>query len=492
MTLDNSIVYSRPLSVSENFFRCRTASGNYRNFVVTATYNQSLKKKLYVLVKALRKTILEYPILATTVKFDKTVNAFAYVPLKTINLSDILFFEGDEKWLTNGVINENYMKYCNETQFKLYEENVLFKLILVGDFHLSAIFEHTIGDGLVANYFHEVLLKNLAECESIEDAAFETQFGPLVFENIKAEDEIFNFSKDKLYIKNSLPPPIDPFLEDIDLDYSFGDPHFQDKIIPKGFPNKWKGRFDTVDTHDISFKLINFSKQETKIILSKCKEHKVGITSYIEVVHALTLQPIFGDNSFTTHRTAMTLRRHYTPDLAEPPYKKILSDSEYKIFGTLAHMGFVQNFPPIKVFSWDLVKKVNLDLSKAVKNKRALNQMKLWKDTGDLLDEKNMAFFDTQYNKPKADAVKISNLGFIELPEYVTKNDKKWVISDMVFSQDMAPYASEFMLSVVSTPIGGMNFVLSYYDYSFEDGNWENFDEFVTKLHDNMLRYASF
>ena len=47
--------------------------------------------------------------------------------------------------------------------------------------------------------------------------------------------------------------------------------------------------------------------------------------------------------------------------------------------------------------------------------------MKLWKDTGDLLDEKNMAFFDTQYNKPKADAVKISNLGFIELPEYVTK-----------------------------------------------------------------------
>ena len=37
-----------------------------------------------------------------------------------------------------------------------------------------------------------------------------------------------------------------------------------------------------------------------------------------------------------------------------------------------------------------------------------------------------------------------------------------------------------------------MNFVLSYYDYSFEDGNWENFDEFVTKLHDNMLRYARF
>ena len=490
MTVNNSIVYSRPLSVSENFFRCRTASGNYRNFVVTATYNQGLKKNLHILVKALRKTLLEYPILATTVQFDKTVNAFAYVPLKSIKLNDILFFESDKEWLTEGVINENFIRYCNETQFNLYQENVLFKLILVGDFHLSAIFEHTIGDGLVANYFHEVLLKNLAECELMENTLFEDQFGPLVFENIELKDEILNFEKDRIYIKNSLPPPIDPFLEDIDLDYSFGDPHFQDKVIPEGFPNKWRGRFDTVDTHDISFKLINFSRQETKEILSKCKEHKVGITSYIEVFNALTFQPVFGDNSFTTHRTAMTLRRHYTPDLAEYPYKKILSDPEYKIFGTLAHMGFVQNFPPIKAFSWDLVKKVNLDLSKAVRNKRALNQMKPWKDAGDLLDEKNMAFFEAQYNKPKADAVKISNLGFIELPEYVTKNNKTWVISDMVFSQDMAPYASEFMLSVVSTPIGGMNFVLSYYDYSFDDVNWENFDEFVIKLRNNMLQYA--
>lgn len=99
MTVNNSIVYSRPLSVSENFFRCRTASGNYRNFVVTATYNQGLKKNLHILVKALRKTLLEYPILATTVQFDKTVNAFAYVPLKSIKLNDILFFESDKEWL---------------------------------------------------------------------------------------------------------------------------------------------------------------------------------------------------------------------------------------------------------------------------------------------------------------------------------------------------------------------------------------------------------
>ena len=116
--------------------------------------------------------------------------------------------------------------------------------------------------------------------------------------------------------------------------------------------------------------------------------------------------------------------------------------------------------------------------------------MKLWKDTGDLLDEKNIAFFDT-HNKPKADAVKISNLGFIELPEYATKNDKKWVISDMVFSR-YGTVRLRIHVECSEHTHWGMNFVLSYYDYSFEDGNWENFDEFVTKLHDNMLRYARF
>ncbi|EMG50508.1 hypothetical protein SBY92_000185 [Candida maltosa Xu316] len=491
MTVDESVVISRPLTVVEDFFRSRTASGNFRNFLVTGTYNNSLTQDFNLFFKALRKTILDYHILATNVQFDKTAKKFAFVPLKSLRLKDVLVVQDEGKWITDGRINEQYMKFCNGTQFPLYEESPLFKLVLVGDKYLSVILEHTIADGVVANYFHEIFLENLAHCESVDDKEFIDKYGPIPDQIDLQNTTVFNFEKDKQYIRNSLPPPIDYFLEDIDLDYSYGDPNFQEKIFPKQHPNKWKGRFNTVDRHDIGSKLINFTPQETKQILASCKRYGVSLTPYIEIIHALTMQPVFGDEEYTTHRTAMTLRRHLTPELAPEPYKKILSDPKYKIFGTMAHMGFAQNFPPIKEFSWELVQKVSTDLANAVKNKRALNQLKYWKDNGDSLHKTNDAFFQANTGKPKADAVKISNLGFIKVPEYpVANSDKKWTITDMIFSQDMAPYASEFMLSVVSTPLGGMNFVESFYDYSFDDGDWENFDHFIVQLRENMLKYA--
>lgn len=81
-------------------------------------------------------------------------------------------------------------------------------------------------------------------------------------------------------------------------------------------------------------------------------------------------------------------------------------------------------------------------------------------------------------------------MGFVNVPEYKVSDNKSWIISNMVFSQDLAPYAAEFVLNVISTPLGGMNFVWSFYDYSFEDCEWDNFDIFVDQLHDNMLKYS--
>lgn len=490
MTIEESIAISRPLSVSEHFFRSRTAAKKYTNFQVTATYNNDLTDDLRLFFKALRKALLEYHMLATNIKLDSLTNQYAFIPVESLKLKDLLFLEpASKEWLTNGVVNETFFKYCDKTSFELYGETPLFKLILVGQNNLSAIFEHTIADGLVANYFHEIFLENLAYCDSKDEKIFISEFGPLP-ETVEMDSEIFNAQRDRLYIKNSLPPPIDPFLEDIDLDCSYGDPNFHEKVVPKEYPNKWPGRFDTIDTHEIGFKLINFTPEETKAILKQCKEHLVGLTSYIEVIHTLTLNPIFGDKHHTTHRAAMTLRRHFSPEIAEPCYNKILSKPNYKILGSPAHMGYVQNLPPVKEFSWDLVEKINADILADIKNKRSLHPIKKWKDTADMSHPTNNAFFESQFGKPKADSVKISNLGFVNVPEYKVSDNKSWIISNMVFSQDLAPYAAEFVLNVISTPLGGMNFVWSFYDYSFEDCEWDNFDIFVDQLHDNMLKYS--
>ncbi|CAI5758877.1 unnamed protein product [Candida verbasci] len=481
---NGDVLISRPLSISENFFRSRTASGHYRSFAVSSTYNQNLNN-LSLFYKALRKTILEYHILICNVQFK---GQYVYQPLENIKLENILQFNTDVQYLRNGVVTESFMKKVNEITFNLYTQDPLFKLVLVGDYNLVCIFEHTIADGVVGNYFHEIFLQNLAYCDDTNNDVFAVSFGD-VPEEISLDTTIFNFSKDLKFIKNSLPPPLDLFMEDIDLDYTYNNPDFFERVIPQCY-KRWNGRFDAINTHEISFKVINFNLEETKQILNACKKHNVTLTSYIVVIEALTLQPIFGDN-YTVHKVAMALRRHIQKDKAPIEYQQILSDPNYKILGTSAHMGFGNNIPPLKKFSWNAVKEVNDNILQSTKNKRALNQMKGWKDKGDLLDPTNQSFFDSQLNKPKADHVKFSNLGLIKLPEYKVKDKKIWKIENMIFWQDMAPYSAEFMLSAVSTPLGGLNFVLSYYDYTFDDIPGDNFDKYIIQLHDNMLNCAS-
>ena len=491
------VIISRPLSVAENFFRSRTASGFYRNFQVTATYNFDLKKNnLQLLYYALRKTLIEYPILASNVQFNEKVKTYEYELLKEIKLRDVLVMETQtysNQYLTHGVINEKFMKSANNIQFELYCQKPLFCLILIDEYNLSAVFEHTIGDGLVGNYFHEALLKNWARCEN--EGLLEKVEGEKIHACPDPLDSVlFSFQNDKSLIEHSLPPPMDIFLEDMDLDYTYGDNKFHERVAPATHPTKWTGRFKAQDTHEIAFKLINLTANETATILRKCKEKKVTLTPYIEIVLAYTLQPIFGDDCYATHKIAMTLRRHFTSSKAPVAYHKILNDPDYKILGTLAHMGFSENLPPITEFSWNLVQTVNMHLQHAIKNTRALNQLRLFKDTCDLTHDTNEQFFTQQLGKPKADAVKISNLGLINAEETVGANNtsqRKLTFKNMVFSQDMAPYGSEFMLSVISTPKGGLNLVLSYYNHSFDDSKWSNFDIFIERLKSNLMYFCS-
>lgn len=479
----DDVLISRPLSVSENFFRSRTASGNYRNFQVTATYEPGLKKNLKLLYYALRKTVLDYHILITNVQFSTSKDNYVYGPLHKVDFASVVEIVEGDNYITDGMINESFMKMVNGITFDLYSKSPLFKLVLLGDNQLCAVFEHTIADGLVARYIHEILLENLAYCEN-NWSTLQKEYG--MTETVDPfGSQLFNSDCDKELLKNSLPPPIDLFLS-MDDDYTGGDPQFSELVVPSNTNGKWPGRFPATDTHDIAFKLVNFPPEETTKILNKCRAEKVSITSYIEVIFALTIHPLL-KGKYASYKCAMALRRHLDAETAPKQYKSILSQPGYKILGTLAHMGFGMNLPPIKEFSWDLVREINEHIASGCRNKRALNQLKGFKDTADLKDKKNEHFFKKQLNRPKADAVKISNLGFVHPTEHQSGLSRKWLITNMIFSQDMAPYASEFMLNVISTSKGGMNLTLSYYDYSFEDSQWENFDHFVDTLQRNMI-----
>ncbi|KAG7664446.1 ATF1 [[Candida] subhashii] len=485
------VITSRPLGIMETFFRCRTACGFYKNFQVTSTYNQDLQNNLDLLYKALRKTLIDYAILATNIKYDNQLGTYVYSPINNVKYGDILSIEqNDEEYLDDKqFVTEKFMKKVNDITFTLYTNEILFKLILVDKNQLCFVVEHTIADGLVGNYFHEILVENLAYCDQQNNTQeYLENYGPTP-DKITFDSCIFDFESDKQYIKYSLPPPIDPFLEDIDLDHTYNNPNFHEKVTPKG-QTKWKGRFpESSPTFTASFKLINFTPSQTRQIIQKCKSENVTLTSYLEVIQAISLRHIYPPNQYMSIKVAMTLRRHYDPTKAPVEYQKVLTTPTYKNMGNSPHMGFAENIPKLSTtLDWDYVRKINTNLFNSARNTRALHILKPFRDNHDPKSD-NPEIFEGKIGKPMDDSVKISNLGYINVPEYPGDAGRMWTIENMVFAQDMAFYAADFMLNCISTPKGGMNLVLSYLERpEMRDG--EDMERVVEELRVNMLKYA--
>lgn len=133
--MTSEIITQRPLSIFENFFRCRTVNRYYKGFQVTAKYSRPIS--IATLYSALRQLVLEYHVLVCNVFPDGS--EYIMKPIDKVNLQDVLILQSDPKYLTNGVINELAMKYLNTFQFDLYCQKPLFKLVLFDAYTLSVV-----------------------------------------------------------------------------------------------------------------------------------------------------------------------------------------------------------------------------------------------------------------------------------------------------------------------------------------------------------------
>lgn len=484
-------VITRRLGTLENFYRSRTASGFFRNFQVTATYSRQLDTDL--VYWALRKTLIDYHLLICNVFKDHTKGYSIYRPIAHVTLGELFETTSDEAYLDGGIVSEKFMKHATDDYvFSLYVEKPLFKTILVDRTNLCVVFEHTIADGVVGNNFHEIFLDNLAYVDNdANKLVLEKDYGIDFDSPITLDTTIFDYKSDEKYLRNSLPPPIEYFMDDYNLDYSYGDPNYYGFQKPQGYTEKWKGRFLSGEGElSIGYKFINLAPEELKVILAKCKQYGVTVTSYIEVNLALTLQPVFGDDHYIGVLVAITLRRFMDAKLVPEEYTLTLTDPNHKILGTHAHGGIAQNIPPLKTFSWEFVQKVNENLRQSVSNRRLLNLQKPFFDIAHDLDD-NESFFTKALGKPKVDTAKISNLGFIKSPVHEIPGKEPWTITNFVFAQDMSPTAAEFMLNVISTPAAGMNLVLSFFDHSFDDTEFDNFNHFMGIFKKNLINNAN-
>lgn len=432
----------RHLSVYENLFKCRQEFGYYQTFQVAGTYSHSFSKA--TLSKVLRKVILENGMLTCNVFPDGKENMLRPVE-KAIKFEDV-FLDLEDKYITDNLLNEAGMKFLNSFTFKLGVEEPLFKVLYnEKSSTLSAIFDHSIYDGLNGNYFHEEFIKYLRLMDSEDNELVST---------------LFDFSQDGDLLANELPPPVDAFM-------TWDEPHnetFMNKVPP--YP-KYPGRFlNTKEVKDIAFKLIKFNPDELKVLLKKCKEKQVTLTSYLDIIFALSFKSVYKD-TYSVNKVAIALR------------KFIPWDKDYYIWGNSPHMGLNQNLH-IESFNWDDVIEFNKNLKATANNDKLLYEVRAWRDICGTGNESQ--FFDKALGKEKPESTKLSNLGLIRIP---ADDKSKHKLLDLVFSQDMSPAASDFMIGVVSTELGGLSIVLSYFEY--DDG----FDEgLVDQFRDNIWKYV--
>lgn len=468
------MIKSRPLSQFENFFRSRTASKFYKNFQVTASFNNDISPEL--LFSALRKTLLDYHILICNVFQDK--GGCVFRPIEQARFADVVAQEDPAKYLVNGVVTENYMATINEITFTLNTEAPLFKIIMLGYRHLSVILEHTIADGLVGNFFHEILVENLAFVDNPKNkSVLKEQYGIKNIANVW-EQPLFKYKEDDFLIKNSLPPPVDAFMEPVHLDYTYGDESFFEKEHPNGLTKKWEGLRVASKDDKLAFKLIHFDSDQMKFILAACKKNGVTLTAFLTAVLATTIAPHTDKATYTTHKVATSLRRNITVENSPDLYKSFFNkDSNYRILGSSA-WGYATNLPPVESFDWEVAKKINKNIKSGATNRRGVNTLYGFIKDASPTDT-NLEFFERGLGKPKADTVKISNLGLVKTPDY-SAGERSWRISELFFSQDVSPSAAEYQLNVIASA-DGLNLVLSFF---------AELDGLQNVLHDNILEFA--
>lgn len=470
-------VISRRIGLSENFFRSRTEVDYYRDFFAVATYSRSLPADLLLVYRALRKCVLDYHILVCNVFKNPAKGYCEVLPLSKVTLGEVVEFRPDAVLPD---ISEEFMAEMAETKyFELYVQKPLFRLFFCGEYDLTANFEHTLSDGVVARLFHEVFLESLAYCDdAANNSEYELLYG-VAPATVDMDSVLFELSQDSPRLRYSLPPPAEMCMQDYTLDYANDDPAHYSKRKPENL-TKWPGFSPATREYSLAYKLLRFSPQQLKQILAKCRQNGVTITSYILHAQAVALQPLYGDH-YILVTPALTLRWFLSEDKVQPEYRDIVNDKLYRMMGNFAHMGFPQIMDPALEFSWDQVKGINADLGQSTRNDRALNLMSPFLEVSHDLHD-NEAFFAQLLGKNKGEALKLSNLGYVDFPVYEVESKEPWTISDIVFAQHLAPAASEFVISMIASKKGGLSLVWSYYNHE------RNLDEYAEILRQVVLK----
>ncbi|OBA19679.1 hypothetical protein METBIDRAFT_45992 [Metschnikowia bicuspidata var. bicuspidata NRRL YB-4993] len=217
--------------------------------------------------------------------------------------------------------------------------------------------------------------------------------------------------------------------------------------------------------NEANFRIVHFSREEVSLILTHCKQERTTLTPMMAARLYLAIGTSFTAHLGTFSQSCELIicgRRYF------PKEKQI---TRYGLFFS----AFTSYIAP-GLSTKDATEVLKKGLSQAMKNRHSFYK------TG-LLQLLNIWNYMKPYAEDKAErqTFEISNLGRVDI------SAGKWHVTDVVFSQGVT--FSHITLSVISTPKGGMNVVISYHeDFSkVSEGGILMVDRCIEKFRENML-----
>lgn len=434
----------------EQVFLCRVVEGYYRNFHISARYNQNVTRE--ALSQALRKVILKRPFLA--VNFFRDEGHSPAEDFKTSGkhfmikpLAEMAFLDVVEYFKWDGDISEAFFEHLDKIRMPVETKQPAWRLLVFDmDGFQTIVFlnNHSLLDGMSGANFHDDLVHELAQMGP--DPAF--------------SENLFSYKQDSAQLP-PLMPPCEKFTDIrsvttlcfIRTACSVYLPQWLQKLctsITPGAPNLFKNPIfrymPSVAGVPTFYKLVHFTPAETKRIVEYTRRNGYTLTPLVTAVALSALQKevyllVSSSTVFSSMVYVITEGRRYFPQ-----YKEELK------YGL--HMAQNQHtLKPLSTRTEDILAQamsISRRLKKSLATRDDFRRIGMLKYTNTWNLNRDVV------NTTKGRAIlEVSNLGLQTIEHGL------WRVEDMFFGQSTSCF-DHIGMSFISTRAGGLHICFQY------------------------------
>ncbi|SMN22348.1 similar to Saccharomyces cerevisiae YGR212W SLI1 N-acetyltransferase [Maudiozyma saulgeensis] len=447
----------REISSLEQYFYYRCKLHLHSCFYLAVTVNNIPSKAL--LGYALQETIKKYPQTHCTVTLDSPDS-----PPRIKELSDSPIYFDDvveySKWESLDANNMNTI--FKEYGFPFDNGKPLWKIIVLEKANqLVFVLSHIFFDGMSSTIFTTTFMEHLngkfdgskmadncllyTSSQDVEIAVHAYDLWPVPL-NWKIKRQLV-----KLLLK--LSPGI---VTGSDANLL----QFKNYNFPDDFAKVPTDEIDTFTVNNDNIqRVLRFPPEQLKTILTKCKEEKVSLTSFLTALFSIGLNNV-SDDVLRNGKSFLVNIPMNTRAICKE-YLKI-DDSALQMGNFIVGLEYPTSLDIVSSDTiWSLASKVNEFIIDNRQNKIS-DQM----NTAKLLDIADVQSYvrqkvENSYGIGPGAAFEITNLGYNTFGGNSSDEGKKYYVTDALFNQPQG-FSNIFNCSFVTTPIGGLTCSISY------------------------------